>query len=148
MNRTKRQGYRTTDARISLFFTALMIIIVLSACGTSNSPVGALDPSKVTVQVRTEPTTIKAGTDTKFIIDVSGLNIWKGSYVEMDIKREGQEKRENVKTEPVKMGSEKDKNGTFTVTKKFPDPGNYTAVVHASGAEVHKYSSYEFTVTP
>ncbi|WP_409340598.1 hypothetical protein [Paenibacillus sp. MBLB4367] len=121
------------------FLLCSLLLLTLSACSNGAESQGQ-DPSKVMVEMVTEPTPILAKQQAKITVQVTGLIKQEGAKVQLDIRKTSNSLPDLISAEP-------DGKGGFTVEKTFDKQGTYTVYVHVYRGELHITKKKQFEVT-
>lgn len=117
----------------------ILLTLLCSSCGTSNEHHSLPSIPQIESQLLTEPDPPKINSEIRITAKITGLNSYKDAEVTYEIKMEGQENREILKT---KQG----KPGMFTASKTFQSSGKYKIIIHLNTLEFHQSITKELEI--
>jgi hypothetical protein len=108
----------------------VMVVIGLVGCGAAAEE-GEVDPKDVTVELASDPVTVRANEAGKLIVQTTGLRDDITPNVQIDIRKpDNKGLPEYVKTTSIG-------NGQFAAEYTFAAAGNYTIYLHVMQGELH-----------
>jgi len=116
-----------------------LLTFMLSACSSNSAPQGQ-DPSKVTIELVTDPEPVPTKQKVKITAQVTGLVKEEGAKVQFDIRRGNNGLPELLTAEP-------DGKGGYSTEKTFDRDGKYTVYIHLYQGELHITKKKQFDVS-
>lgn len=126
------------------FFSLLIVLLVLSGCGSTVSNNGPeVIPELIDVQFKTNPEIVKANEVIELIATVSQRNekVDDADKVEFEIWKEGQEESQHEKIE-----ANYQQDGLYVISYIFEEPGKYFIYSHTTARSYHSMPKNEILV--
>ncbi|MEX2103783.1 MAG: hypothetical protein WD907_00425 [Bacilli bacterium] len=117
----------------------ILLTLLCSSCGTDHEHQRLPSIPQIELQLLTEPNPPKINSEIWIIAKITGLKSYRDTEVTYEIKIEGQENQEILKTK-------QENPGMFMASKTFQSSGKYKIIIHLSTFEFHQSITKEIEI--